>query len=276
VKSWLKEPFGQAVVILVIAFLLIEFGIPYIPPLLGFASAPAPNSVVFQYMLTVALGVLLWVSDSEERWRAFKRPMHRVMVDDSRKPIRLALMVLLPALVAFIAYGQARPSLAAPPSFRAIHPAPPGSINFQGRAMELTGLENPLRARGDLAQHYEEGKRVYYQNCLACHGDLLDGAGHYAGAFNPAPLSFQDVGTIGQLTESYVFWRIAKGGIGLPNEGGPWNSAMPAWEEFLTEDEIWSVIIFLYDQANKTPRTWEEVEGAERAGEGNVPEEEAP
>ena len=269
-KSWLKEPFGQAVVILVIAFLLIEFGIPYIPPLLGVTSAPAPNTVVFQYMLTIALGVLLWVSDSEERWRAFKRPMHRVMVDDSRKPIRLAALVLLPALVAFIAYGQARPSLAAPPSFRAIHPAPPGSISFQGRAMELTGLENPLRSRGDLAQHYEEGKRVYYQNCLACHGDLLDGAGHYASALNPAPASFQDVGTIQQLTESYVFWRIAKGGVGLPNEGGPWNSAMPAWEEYLTEDEIWAVVIFLYQQADKTPRTWEEVAAEGESAEGGA------
>jgi len=55
-----------------------------------------------------------------------------------------------------------------------------------------------------------------------------------------------------------VFWRIAKGGVGLPNEGTPWNSAMPAWEDFLTEDEIWAVTIFLYEQANKTPRTWEE------------------
>jgi hypothetical protein len=47
---------------------------------------------------------------------------------------------------------------------------------------------------------------------------------------------------------------------------------MPAWEEFLTEDEIWAVIIFLYDQADKTPRTWEEVEGAEggEASEGGA------
>ncbi len=260
-KSWLREPFGQSVAILAVAYLLIEFGIPYIPPLLGFASAPVPNSVVFQYMLTVALGILLWVSDSEDRWRAFKRPMHRVMVDDRQRPLRLALMVLLPALVAFMAYGRVKPSLAAPPSFRAIHPAPPGSINFQGRAIQITGLENPLRHEGSLEEHYAEGMRVYYQNCLACHGDLLDGQGHYGPALNPAPLSFQDVGTIQQLTESYVFWRIAKGGVGLPNEGGPWNSAMPAWEEFLTEEEIWSVIIFLYEQTDKTPRTWEEAEG---------------
>jgi mono/diheme cytochrome c family protein len=54
-----------------------------------------------------------------------------------------------------------------------------------------------------------------------------------------------------------VFWRIAKGGVGLPNEGAPWNSAMPAWEDYLTEEEIWSVIIFLYEQTGWHPRALE-------------------
>jgi hypothetical protein len=268
---WLKEPFGQVVAILAVAFLLVVFGIPYLPPLLGMSSAPVPSSVAFQYMLTVLVGVLLWVSDNETRWAAFKRPLHRVMVEDRRKPVRTALLVLVPALVAFVAYGRVKPSLAAPPSFRAIHPAPPTSIAFQGRTIQITGLNNPLRSRGNLEQHYEEGRRVYYQNCLACHGDLLNGRGHYALGFNPEPADFQDVGTIAQLTESYVFWRIAKGGVGLPNEGGPWNSAMPAWENFLSEDEIWSVIVFLYQQSGKTPRTWEE-EAPEVPGGGSETE----
>jgi mono/diheme cytochrome c family protein len=260
-----KTAFGRAVLMLVLAYLLIDFGIPYLPPLLGMESAPVPNTVVFQYLLTVIVGILLWVSDNEARWSEFKRPIHRTLVDPNRKLLRGALLVALPLLVAFVAWNQVKPTLAAPPSFRAIHPAPPGQINFQGRTMTLTGLENPLRSRGNTQAHYEEGKRVYYQNCLPCHGDLLDGNGHFAQAFNPLPLNFQDVGTIAQLTESFVFWRIAKGGPGLPNEGGPWNSSMPAWEQFLTEDEIWAVIVFLYQQADKTPRTWEE-EGAEAGG----------
>jgi hypothetical protein len=33
---------------------------------------------------------------------------------------------------------------------------------------------------------------------------------------------------------------------------------MPAWEPILTEDEIWAVTIFLYEQTGWTPRTWEE------------------
>ncbi len=248
-----------------VSYLLLEFGIEYLPPLVGIASAPVPNSVLLQFLITVGVGVLLWVSDNEARWTEFKAPMHRVMVDPDRKTMRNSLMVLVPILVAFATFNQVRPSVAAPASLRSIHPAPPGRIDFQGTTMELARLENPLRSQGSLEEHYEEGKRVYYHNCLACHGDGLAGQGYYAPGFDPAPLSFQDVGTIAQLTESFVFWRIAKGGPGLPNEGGPWNSAMPAWEDFLTEDEIWSVVIFLYEQAGHEPRTFEE-----EAGEGEA------
>jgi len=258
VNLHLKTPFRQAAALMVVAYIVIEFGVPYLPPLLGFSSAQVPNTVLAQYMLTALVGVLLWVSSDNERWAQFKAPMHQVMVDPDQKPARLALLVTLPLLAAFVTYNQVRPSVSAPPSFRAVHPAPPSSITFRGANMDLAGLENPLRHTGSLEEHYEDGKRIYYQNCLACHGDALDGAGHYAHGFNPAPLNFQDIGTIAQLTESFVFWRIAKGGVGLPNEGTPWNSAMPAWEDFLTEDEIWAVIVFIYQQADKTPRTWEE------------------
>ena len=33
--------------------------------------------------------------------------------------------------------------------------------------------------------------------------------------------------------------------------------ARAAWEDFLSEDEIWSVILFVYDQTGWKPRTWE-------------------
>jgi len=153
----------------------------------------------------------------------------------------------------------------APPNLRSIHPAPPAEITFRGKSLTLTGLDNPLRQHADsLAYYVGEGKRIYYQNCLPCHGDHLDGLGHFAPGFNPLPANFQDNGTIAQLTESFVFWRIAKGGPGLPREGTPWNSAMPKWEDFLTEREIWQVVLFLYDQTGWKPRTWERSEGGSR------------
>ena len=256
-KQLLRHPFWQAVLVLAVAYLVFAFGIAYVPPLIGMRSAPVPASVVFQYMVTVAVGVVLYVSSSDVRWREFKEPIQRTLVDADRRMVRRGLMVVVPVLVGLLVYTQVRPTIAAPPSLRSIHPAPPTQITFQGRSISLAGLENPLRADGSTAEDYAVGKRVYYQNCLACHGDALDGRGHFAHGFNPAPLNFRDNGTIAQLTESFVFWRIAKGGPGLPREGTPWNSAMPAWEDFLTEEEIWAVIIFLYEQTGWTPRTWE-------------------
>lgn len=264
--KYFKHPFGQAVLALFASYLLLEYGIAYLPPLVGIASAPVPNSVVFQFVVTVGVGILLWVSDNEARWTEFKEPIHRVMVDPNLTVARISLGVLGPLLVGFATFSIVRPSVAAPSTLRSIHPSAPSQFEFQGTMVQFADLENPLRSSGSIEEHYEEGKRVYYENCLACHGDGLDGQGHFAHGFNPAPLSFQDVGTIAQLVEPFVFWRIAKGGPGLPNEGAPWNSAMPAWEDFLTEDEIWAVIIFLYEQADHEPRTFEE-EGGEGEAE---------
>lgn len=257
-KGVLKQPFWQAVLVLLVAYVLFKWGIPYIPPLFGIASAPLPSSVMLQFMMTVLVGVLIWVSDSEERWSEFKQPIQATMVDPSRRTLRVILMITIPVLIGFATFQRVRQTVAAPSSLRSIHPAPPGSITFRGETMTLAGLENPLRADGSVEEDYELGKTIYYQNCLPCHGDALDGRGHYSHAFNPAPLAFTGSGTIVQLTESFVFWRIAKGGPGLPREGTPWNSAMPAWEDILTQDEIWAVIIFLYEQVGATPRTWEE------------------
>jgi mono/diheme cytochrome c family protein len=249
-----NHPFWQAVGLLVLAYLVVVFGIPLLP-----GSAIVPKSVVLQYMATVLVGLLIWVSDDEARWTRFKEPLHAVLVEPRLKTMRTGLLAAVTLMVGCFTYGQVKASVAAPPNLRSIHPAPPAEITFRGKTMTLAGLENPLRraTETELAEHLAVGRRVYDQNCLPCHGDHLDGQGHYANGFNPIPLNFQDNGTIAQLTESFVFWRVAKGGPGLPREATPWNSAMPAWEDFLTEEEIWAVTLFLYDQTGWTPRTWE-------------------
>ena len=55
-----------------------------------------------------------------------------------------------------------------------------------------------------------------------------------------------------------MFWRIAKGAPGLPDESGPWDSSMPAWEKFLSEEQIWDVILYLYEHTGYKPRAEEE------------------
>jgi mono/diheme cytochrome c family protein len=253
VRRYRDHPFWQAVGILLLAYVLVVYVVPLLP-----GSALVPSSVVLQYMATVLVGLLIYVSDSEERWARFREPITAALVEPRLRLVRGAGLGVVTALVGLIAYGQVKTTVAAPPNLRSIHPAPPTEITFRGKAITLTGLDNPLRQHPEsLATFVAQGKRVYYQNCLPCHGDHLDGQGHFALGFNPIPANFQDNGTIAQLTESFVFWRVAKGGPGLPREGTPWNSAMPRWEDFLTEREIWSVILFLYDQTGWKPRTWE-------------------
>ena len=244
-REILGHPFWQAALLLLAAYVIIL--------VVGWVSAPVPKTVVIQYMFSALVGVLVFVSDNEQRWGRFKEPIRRTMVDPERRGLRTGLLVALPIAVGWMTYQQVRPRVSAPAALRSVHPASPVQITFRGKRMDLATLENPLRQTGDLQEHYAAGKRVYYQNCLPCHGDLLDGRGHYAHGFNPTPLPF-DGSTIAQLRESFVFWRIAKGGPGLPKEGAPWNSAMPVWEDFLTEEEIWQVIMFLYEQAGLQPR----------------------
>ena len=91
-------------------------------------------------------------------------------------------------------------------------------------------------------------------------GKLLTsfGNGMFVHGLDPIPTNFTDKGTIPMLRETFLFWRISKGGPGLPEEGGPWDTAMPAWEKFLKEDEIWEAILFLYDHTGYKPRAKEE------------------
>lgn len=250
----LRHPFWGALAVLAGAWVLIEYGIPHLPPLFGVESALVPSSVVWQYMLSVFIAVLLYVSAEEERWRRFREPVGTLLRDPDRGRLRAVVLVAAMALVGWATYGAVRPSYGAPASLRSIHPAPPDRIQFRGEEMRLSTLQNPLREEGSLEEHVARGARLYVENCVPCHGDRLDGEGHFADAFNPTPIDLTSGGNLPQLSESFVFWRIAKGGPGLPPEGTPWNSAMPAWEEILTAREIWSVVLFLYERTGFTPR----------------------
>lgn len=266
--SRLKHPFWGSLAVVALSYVVVVYGIPHVPPLVGVPSAPVPRSVVWQYMLSVLLGVLLYVSADEERWREFRGPPRALLVEPELGWARAATLVVAMAVVGWGAYTAVRPSYGAPAALRSVHPAPPDRIQFRGETMVLSRLSNPLREEGDLEEHVAQGARVYVENCVPCHGDRLDGQGHFAPAFDPTPIDLTSGGNLPQLSESFVFWRIAKGGPGLPPEGTPWNSAMPAWEDVLTEEEIWSVVLFLYERTGFSPRAVEAHGGGESGSEG--------
>jgi len=245
----LRSRFVQAIVILVLAFLVFRFGI----------RPPAPWSVVSLYMAIVLMAVLVYVSSDSDAWQSFGRPIRATLVDADQRYLRMALLIVIPLLLGYYAYTQAAAKAPAPAELRAVHPAPPASIQFRGREITIQGFDNPLRKdAASLRKHIAAGGEIYIRNCVYCHGDNLDGQGHFAKGFNPPPANFQDPGTIAMLQETYLFWRVAKGGPGLPKESTPWNSVMPAWENRLTEEQIWEVIMYLYDATGQQPRRWGE------------------
>ncbi len=224
--------------------------------------AVIPSSLLAMYMFFVAAGVFMVFTHDEEQTRELVAPIKALVEDPSKRLWRNAVFIILPLAAGAGTYLQMQPSLEAPLELRTIHPAPPTTAKIFGKRVNLLKLENPFRKleKEDPEKFEEllhEGATVYVQNCQFCHGDKLDGDGPYAAGLNPTPLNFQDIGTIAQLQESYLFWRISTGGPGLPNEAAPWISSMPVWQDFLTEEEIWKVILYLYDYTGHEPRSWE-------------------
>ncbi len=222
---------------------------------------PIPASLMTMYMFFVVAGVFMVFTFTEEGAREMIAPVMALVEDPARKTVRNVVFAIVPLAAGAWTYYQMLPSFEAPLELRSIHPAPPASVKLFDKRYDLLTLENPYRKfekedPDTFAELVAEGAAVYIRNCQYCHGDKLDGRGPYAPGLNPVPLDFQDVGTIAQLQESFLFWRIATGGPGLPREGAPWISSMPVWRNFLSEDEIWKVILYLYDYTDRRPRSW--------------------
>jgi hypothetical protein len=224
-------------------------------------TAPIPASVISIYMGIVSLAVLAYVSSSQERRQEISRPLVRFMTEKRYAALLGATVVAIPALAAANVYVQMSVPIQPPLFSRTVHPASPSEITVHDKRIDLDRGENPFRQLetsnpAEFRKHVENGRRVYYRNCVFCHGDNMSANGMFVHGLDPLPTNFHD--TIPQLRETFLFWRIAKGGPGLPEEGGPWDTAMPAWEQFLKEDEMWDAILFLYDFTALRPRAREE------------------
>ena len=228
-------------------------------------TAPIPSSVVSLYMGIVSIAILAYVSSSEERREQISGPLVRFMTEKRYTPLLAATVVAVPALAAANVYMQLNVPLEPPFFPRTIHPASPSEITVHDKRIDLDAGDNPFRhletsSPDEFRRHVENGRQVYYRNCVFCHGDNMSGNGMFVHGLDPIPTNFADKQTIANLRETFLFWRIAKGGPGLPEEGGPWDTAMPAWEKFLKEEEIWDAVLFLYDFTGERPRAREEVE----------------
>jgi mono/diheme cytochrome c family protein len=226
-------------------------------------TAPIPSSVISIYMGIVSLALLAYMSSSQARRDEVARPLVTLMTDKRYTALLAVTVVAIPALAAANVYVKMSVPIQPPLFSRTVHPASPSEITVHDKKIDLDNGENPFRQLEtsnpeEFRKHVENGRRVYYRNCVFCHGDNMSANGMFVHGLDPIPTNFADKGTIPMLRETFLFWRISKGGPGLPEEGGPWDTAMPAWEQLLKEDEIWDAILFLYDFTGQRPRAKEE------------------
>ncbi len=237
----MKGPLLKSALAVIGVYIFFKFILPLF-------TAPLPASLINLYLALTVGAILIFVTLSASSLETFMGPITRFLTGEGQvgmaRTVRIVFLIAVPVLVGGVTYAWSVPSDEPPAENRTIHPAPPG---------EFVGLANPVPRS---QQNITEGQGRYFSLCFPCHG-AFDGKGPAAPGFNPPPADFKDSGTIAQLQESYLFWRIKKGGVGLPREGMPWKSAMPRWEYELSDEDIWKIIMGEYQGAGHEPRTWE-------------------
>src|SRR2546427_13103498 len=107
--SFLRSRFVQAVLVLVLAFVILRFGI----------RPPAPWSVLTLYMAIIFMAVLIFVSSDRDSWRGFISPIWSTLGRPERGGVRARVGRGLPPPMGYYAHppGAAQPP--APPGRRA-------------------------------------------------------------------------------------------------------------------------------------------------------------
>lgn len=97
---------------------------------------------------------------------------------------------------------------------------------------EASELANPFEATDE---SISTGATLYADNCAVCHGEQGEGDGPGAEGLDPQPADLH-AEHVQELTDGGLFYIVS--------HGRP-ETAMPAWEGTLSEDERWHVVNFM-------------------------------
>lgn len=114
------------------------------------------------------------------------------------------------------------------------------ALDVRGGGIQMTTLNLnylPLPAGVTLSQAIQRGTDIYQTNCIGCHGPNQDGNGVNAGSLNPKPRNLHDGPFMQAMSYQRINTSIHKGVPG---------TAMPRWENTLTEDQIKEVIAYVF------------------------------
>lgn len=93
------------------------------------------------------------------------------------------------------------------------------------------GLKNPFAGNKTATS---EGKVIYEQMCVLCHGLKGTGNGEAGLSLEKKPANFLALKDIQNETDGEIFWKIT---VGKP--------PMSSYDELLTEDQRWKLVNYI-------------------------------
>ncbi|MEQ8694795.1 MAG: cytochrome c [Gammaproteobacteria bacterium] len=105
----------------------------------------------------------------------------------------------------------------------------------QGIPPEYRGARNPISVT---AETIDEGRVLYRETCSSCHGATGLGDGERANSLTPSPALLAYMIQRPMAVDEYLLWSISDGGRAF-------NTAMPAFKDDLTQDEIWRIVSYM-------------------------------
>ncbi|MGD1877121.1 MAG: c-type cytochrome [Kiloniellaceae bacterium] len=84
----------------------------------------------------------------------------------------------------------------------------------------------------------DAGGALYRANCVACHGPKGRGDGDAGLDLVPSPALLSRLMDIQGTVDEYLLWTVSEG-------GKPFDTAMPAFKDRLSEDQIWQIIAYM-------------------------------
>jgi cytochrome c553 len=91
-------------------------------------------------------------------------------------------------------------------------------------------LINPFKGNVNATK---EGKMIYNQMCILCHGIQGKGNGEAGLSLERKPANFLDLKVVNQ-TDGNIFWKITNG-----------KAPMATYEELLTNDQRWKLVNYI-------------------------------
>jgi mono/diheme cytochrome c family protein len=96
-------------------------------------------------------------------------------------------------------------------------------------------LKNPLSAS---KENINAGKNLYQIQCVRCHGALGKGNGPIGELLTPQPANLTLTRRLPIATDKFLFWTLSEG-------GQRFNTAMPAFGQQLSDQEIWQLSLYI-------------------------------